>query len=197
MLKWHRRVGNEMRRRLGTRFVWLSDEWYCLSGKRVPSRRHYEGFPQLEDGVGTTRLFLDDLERTRSRLPTESPHPIVGTLVTGEASQGAVGNLRDTLNAVGGVRVGLLAVRNRWFGGTIGVAGLLTASDITAALVQAGLRGKVWLPNVCLSRESGAFLDDVMPHEVAAATQCEVEAVPPLPSALVAAMGLTPSGPMG
>ncbi len=191
ILRWHRRRGSEMRRTLGTRFVWLSDEWYYLAHVRVPSRRHYEGFPQLDDGVGTTRLFLDDLERTRRRLPKRSERSITGRLVTGELAQEVVGDLRDALNAVDGVQLGLVVVPNRWFGGTISVAGLLTGADIAEALVRTRVRGKVWLPDVCLSKEGGVFLDDVTLGDLEARTRCEVEAVHPFPSAVASAMGLT------
>src|SRR5205814_1832220 len=46
--------------RLGTRFAWLADEWYFLANLPFPGKAHYEEFPQLEDGIGTVRLFLEN-----------------------------------------------------------------------------------------------------------------------------------------
>src|SRR5262249_19343477 len=51
------------RKRLGTRFAWLSDEWYFLADLPIPGAAHYEEFPQLEDGIGTVRLFLEDAKK--------------------------------------------------------------------------------------------------------------------------------------
>ncbi|HEV2471921.1 MAG TPA: DUF512 domain-containing protein, partial [Chthonomonadales bacterium] len=61
---------------LGTRFVWLADEWYFLAGINTPGMRHYEEFPQLEDGVGTVRLFLDEAKRLYNRLPAGVSVPV-------------------------------------------------------------------------------------------------------------------------
>jgi hypothetical protein len=54
------RRAREFERTLGTRFAWLADEWYCLAERAYPGRAHYEDFPQLEDGIGTVRIFLED-----------------------------------------------------------------------------------------------------------------------------------------
>jgi putative radical SAM enzyme (TIGR03279 family) len=61
------------RRELGGRFVFLSDEFYLGAGRDIPPRSHYEGFPQLEDGVGLVRLFLDELAKLEKRLPAAVP----------------------------------------------------------------------------------------------------------------------------
>ena len=59
---------------LGTRFAWLADEWYHIAGQDVPPRSHYEDFPQLEDGIGTIRLFLETRSSIALRLPDPRSH---------------------------------------------------------------------------------------------------------------------------
>ena len=184
--RWHR----QMMARLGTRFVWLSDEWYYLADKPVPARVHYEGFPQLEDGVGTTRLFLDDLRSLASRLPDSISHPRAGTVVTGELAAAPVREMCRRLNAVGGIRLTTVAVRNDWFGGTISVTGLLTARDIAGALGKDTGDGEVFIPDICL-KDREVFLDDLTCGDLERTISRPVTVVSARPRALADALGLT------
>lgn len=197
MIAWARRVSNELRKRLGTRFVWLSDEWYFLAGVLVPSRRHYEGFPQLEDGVGTTRLFLDELRQVVKKLPAASPRPHRALLVTGELAADVVRKLADALNGVAGLNVTTVAVPNRWFGGTISAAGLLTGRDIVETLSKYRPDGTVYLPDICLRDRTDALLDDMTIADLETLTGRRVHVTPPRPRALAGLLGLTPSGSIG
>jgi len=197
LVGWLRRRTASMKRQLGTRFVWLSDEWYFLAGRHVPSRSHYEGFPQLEDGVGTTRLFLDDLQRVARSIPAVVEPARNVLLVTGELAADAVGRMASMLNAVAGLHVDIIVVRNDWFGGTISAAGLLTGRDIGAALAGANRDATVYLPDVCLREKSGVLLDDMTVEDLRAKTGLRIEVTAPYPSALAAHLGLTPAKQMG
>jgi putative radical SAM enzyme (TIGR03279 family) len=66
----------EFRRRLGTTFAFLADEIYIKAGLKIPSRRHYGDYPQIEDGVGMIRTFLDSFKRFLRRLKKSSPKGI-------------------------------------------------------------------------------------------------------------------------
>ncbi|HSV74273.1 MAG TPA: DUF512 domain-containing protein [Chthonomonadales bacterium] len=186
-------LARRLRGELGSRFVWLSDEWYWLSDRPVPSRGHYETFPQLGDGVGTTRLFLDEAARLARRLPTATPRPVHGTVVTGALAAGAVRAWVERLNVVEGVSLDLCVAPNRFFGERIGVAGLLTAQDIVASVRQCGGTGPVWVPSVCLSAD-GIFLDEWSPADLSRACERPVEVVEPTPGGLAAALGLLRRG---
>ncbi|MFY7952497.1 MAG: DUF512 domain-containing protein, partial [Armatimonadaceae bacterium] len=98
VLDWCEPQRREFLKSLGTRFVYPSDEFYLNTDSPVPQKREYEGFPQLEDGVGLVRLFLDDLAATERRLPKESVSPGSYTLVTGEIAAPLVRQLSNTLN---------------------------------------------------------------------------------------------------
>ncbi|MBM3493921.1 MAG: DUF512 domain-containing protein, partial [Armatimonadetes bacterium] len=113
-----------------------------------------------------------------------------GTLVTGELARGLVFALSNSLNAVDGIALDVVAVANTWFGGTISVAGLLTACDIVGALAGHGGSGDVFIPDVCL-RDGDAFLDDVTPDEVGRSVGRRIRIVPSSPRGLAAALGLT------
>ena len=152
---------------LGTNFAFLSDEFYLNAGVPVPLSAQYEGFPQLEDGVGMVRLFIDDLQKWRKKRPAKARSPRTATLVTGELAGPLVTELAEALNEVEDVDVNVCIVHNTFFEGNISVAGLLTGKDIVTALQGMGdnLGERVILPSVMLrDPDRDIFLDD-MPLE--------------------------------
>lgn len=169
--------------RLGTRFAFLSDEWFFLAGQPIPGRRYYEDFPQLEDGVGTVRLFLERASRLARRLPDSLPRPVRMTLVTGELPAAVIERFADILQRVRGVELNVCVVPNRFFGGTVSVAGLLTAQDIVDTLSRFPAHPTVVLPSICL-REGYLFLDDVTVEQFEAQIGRRVLVVEPHPAAL-------------
>jgi putative radical SAM enzyme (TIGR03279 family) len=189
MLREVTRWGVALARRIGTRFVWLSDEWYNLAGKPVPSARHYEDFPQYEDGVGTIRSFLDAARRVARRLPPEAAAPVTGAVVTARLAAPVVSGFVDRLNAVEGVSLQTLVVANRFFGDTINVAGLMTGQDILATLREHPGPGPVYLPSICL-KDDYLFLDDMTVDSLASAAGRQVIVVDITPAALAQAVGL-------
>ena len=178
---------------LGTRFAWLADEWYHIAGQDVPPRSHYEDFPQLEDGIGTIRLFLDDAKRTGLRLPLRVPVPIQATLVTAEMPARHVQAFADRLNRIEGVDINVCVVKNDFFGGDIHIAGLLTAQDILAQLKTfPDCHQTVYIPKICL-RDEVLFLDDVTLEESRVSSGLDLRAVGNTPRELAQALGLTRS----
>ncbi len=175
---------------IGTRFAWLADEWYHIAGQDVPPRSHYEDFPQLEDGIGTIRLFLDDAKRTGLRLPIRVPISIEATLVTAEMPAQHVQAFADRLNRIEGVNINVCVVKNDFFGGDIHIAGLLTAQDILAHLKNfPGCHQTVYIPKICL-RDDVLFLDDVTLEEARVSSGLDLRAVGNTPHDLAQALGL-------
>ena len=184
------RLGEEFTRTHGTRFAWLADEWYHIAGEKFPPRSHYEEFPQLEDGIGTIRLFLESLKQITPRLPARVPVPIEATLVTAEMPAAYVQNLADRLNRVEGVNLNVCVVKNDFFGGDIHIAGLLTAQDILAQLkAYPDCHQTVYIPKICL-RDDTLFLDDVTLEEACATSGLDLRAVGNTPRELALALGL-------
>lgn len=175
---------------LGTRFAWLSDEWYFLAHRPVPGRRHYEGFPQLDDGVGSSRLFLDELARIARRLPRSSAKPRSGVAVTGLLAGALIHEMCARFSSVEGISLTAGVVSNEWFGGSISATGLLTARDMASSLGRTGADGDVFIPDVCL-REGAVFLDDAAPADLANAIGRNVRVVPSSPRGLAEELGLT------
>jgi putative radical SAM enzyme (TIGR03279 family) len=191
LLDWAEERRAHFKRTLGGRFVFLSDEFYLNAGRPVPPRSHYEGFPQLEDGVGLVRLFLDDLEQVKRTLPKRVNAPRSFTLVTGEMPAPLVRQLADLMNRVAGVSVNVCVVHNWFFEGNIQVAGLLTGADIVRALTAPDfpLNETVIVPNVLLrDGENRVTIDDLTLADLADRTGRPFFAVDRMPSAAAALM---------
>ncbi len=183
--------GRQMKylRELGTSFVWLSDEWYVMAGRSVPGIRHYERFPQYEDGVGTIRLFKERQRTLARRLPDKMTGSYRATVVTGELAAPALADFIGQLNRISGLQLNLCVVKNEFFGGGINVTGLLTATDILAQLQRFPVLGEVIIPSICL-RDEYLFLDDVTVSELSQNLDRPVRVVGISPHDLAANLGL-------
>jgi putative radical SAM enzyme (TIGR03279 family) len=147
--------------RLGSRFAWLSDEWYLIAGLPLPSRSAYEDLPQQENGVGSIRAFLEQLDRATTDLPPRLEQPrrlswVVGRLV-GEALAPVVARL----NRIEGLQLGLHALPSPYWGQEQVVTGLLTGSDLLCGLAGRDLGERLLLPSVTLRQGDPVFLDDL------------------------------------
>lgn len=181
----------QYRRRFDTSFVFLSDEFYLNAGVEVPSARRYEGFPQLEDGVGLVRLFIDDARRVASRLPKSASKRCTATMVTGELAGPLLRDFAGVLSRVDNIEVNVCVVHNRFFEGGINVAGLLTGRDLADALnaMGDGVGERVLVPAIMLrDPDRDVFLDDMTVEQFAAAVNRRVCVVDRTPSAAARAV---------
>ena len=166
---------------LGRRMVFVADEYYLMAGLPLPPARNYEGYPQHENGIGMARAFTEGFRRPSAEGPGGVRHgffaavdaaPAAGyraprlPTVTGGRDDRPVVVLTGTYGAtvlgplVAGherTDVRVRAVPNDFFGGNIGVAGLLTAEDVARSLGDIPDGTRVLLPDACLNE--GRFLD--------------------------------------
>ncbi len=152
----------------------ISDEFYLCAGYDFPPAEFYDGFPQFEDGIGMMRCFIDEWHAAQDKLVTlAAAHvgPAV-TIVTGEGFNKVLSKLVDETFAPGQVQV--LAVKNRFFGGNVDVAGLLTAADMIDAINDFAPKGKVFVPAVAFNASS-LTLDDQKLEDICSATGCDVQ----------------------
>jgi len=161
----------------GGRFVFASDEFYLLSGRPVPSDEEYEGYPQLENGVGLLRLLLKDWEAWQDRLPAALKKELYATVATGIAAARCLEPLVEKLNRVKGLHVKLVPVINNVFGSSVTVAGLLTARDLLSDLRVTGVRGTLYLPAVMLREGKNMFLDGYTVDQLGAELGAEIVVV--------------------
>jgi putative radical SAM enzyme (TIGR03279 family) len=151
--------------RLGTRFVYASDEMYLRVQTRLPARARYEDFPQLDNGVGGARLMIDEAAAILRRLGRGKPAECrSATLVTGTMLAPILRRLVRRLNDGAGLRLRVQPVENRFLGRTVTTAGLLAGRDIMDAL-SVGRHREVVVPEMALRK--GQFIDDMTLDEMA------------------------------
>jgi putative radical SAM enzyme (TIGR03279 family) len=150
-----RRWQRELLRELGSRLVFAADELYLLSGLPFPGRGSYEGFPQLGNGIGCARLFLEGVRRMR---PPRLRQFTRVTLATGEMAAGLVKEMARKLAAGGRVSAQVCVIENRLLGRSVTTAGLLAGRDIARALAGRDLGDLVIVPAGAV-REGEGFLD--------------------------------------
>ena len=177
----------EFKRRLGTRFVFPSDELYLLADSDFPSSAAYEGFPQLEDGIGLCRIFLDELRRLRRTTSGKRIGDGRYVLVTGALAGPLVQQLADLLNEFDGVSARVCITKNRFLGETVTVAGLLAGRDIAEALRDIREEDEILIPRIALNDDK--FLDDMTVSELQTQVVARISIVPPSPRALVGSLG--------
>ncbi|TVS02236.1 MAG: TIGR03279 family radical SAM protein [Cyanobium sp. PLM2.Bin73] len=183
------------RHRLGSRFAWLSDEWYLLAGLPLPPRRQYEDLPQQENGVGSIRAFLESLDQATVSLPARLHRPrrlswVVGALVA-EALQPVV----ERLNRVEGLELMLHGLPSPYWGQQQVVTGLLTGSDLLSGLAGRDLGEGLLLPAVMLRQGEPVFLDDLRLDDLEARLPVPVQLVHGAADLVAACTGATRQDP--
>lgn len=172
-------IQRELRKRLGTTFAYLGDEIYLKAETSIPGRRHYGNYPQIEDGIGMVRSFETAFESMVQRLerrPMTHPGKVAGTILTGSLFAPVLEKQVKRLNAEVGTRLHVVAVENKYFGGDVSVAGLLTGGDMIA--VSERVRGKfVLIPKTTLKSDEEIMLDGKHLRDLESEFGVPVEAV--------------------
>ncbi|MBQ9442416.1 MAG: DUF512 domain-containing protein [Selenomonadaceae bacterium] len=153
----------KIRAECGKTFVYLGDEFYFLAGKKIPPADFYDDFPQIENGIGMTRNFIDEFnfEAENSLRITNCALRI--DVVAGTSFAKVLKNLVAEKNP----NVRILPVENNFFGKTVNVSGLLTGGDIINALKKNSRdRDAILIPATALRSGENIFLDDVTLDEL-------------------------------
>lgn len=152
-----------LKKRLGTRFVYLGDEMYLMTGQSVPPQSEYEGFPLVENGIGMVRRFTDGFENRIAELEDLALPPQHFVLVTGMLGTHFLDVMVKRLNRISWINARVVPVVNHFLGEGITVSGLLSGNDIGRALIDAQVRSDetVLLPPNCLNH-NGLFLDNLL-----------------------------------
>ena len=150
----------------GVHFVHASDEWYLMAGWDFPPQETYDGYLQLENGVGMMRLFLNEFEDAMEEL-SRSSHCLRErreelSIATGRLAYPYILEMAGRLMALdGGINIHVYEITNRFFGEKITVAGLLTGGDMIEQLKGKPLGERLLLSQNMLSAGEEVFLDDV------------------------------------
>ncbi len=168
----------------GIHFIHASDEWYILAGLPLPEQERYDGYPQLENGVGMLRLqeeeFKEALGEAKALIKrqTKEPKPRRISVATGMLAYTHIQDMARRLTALSPwLTIRVWPIRNDFFGEQITVSGLLTGGDIRAQLAGKELGEALYLPQNVLRSGEEVFLDDMTLQQLGNALQTRVNIV--------------------
>lgn len=168
------------RGRYGTAFVWAADEFYVKAGLEVPGYDEYEGFPQLDNGVGMLANFSAEFDKELERTPEQSKGQVCQRpryVVTGRAAASFIEGLCGRIRERFGLKLEIIVVQNNFFGENVTVSGLLTGGDIlrSAGRVESG--SLLFIPRNALRAEGDLFLDGMTCKDLESALDAVVRVV--------------------
>lgn len=146
-------------------FVYLADEFYLSAGRPIPNYEDYDEFPQLENGVGIVRHFIDEWENKLSPVPGYHK-PMTLDVVCGVSAAKILEPLLSKLG-IPNLTIRLAVVENKFFGSHVTVTGLLTGGDILNHLKLLGdERQGIIIPGIALRKGEAVFLDGLQPADI-------------------------------
>lgn len=176
--------------RYGLHFIHASDEFYLMAGRELPEEERYDGYIQLENGVGMMRLFREEFSEAVKKLRQAPDYAKKWsrvkrtlTIATGKLAFPVIREAAETMSAFcPGLKIHVCAIRNDFFGETITVAGLVTGQDLIAQLKERqeegeDMGGTLLIPSNMLRSGEQVFLDDVTVQDVEKALGLTVKAV--------------------
>ena len=171
--RWQKKIYEEY----GIHFIHAGDEWYLLAEEEVPEEERYDGYLQLENGVGMLRLLFNEFEEGMERLGDGDRSGEISA-ATGKLAYPYISRMADRIQErYPGVKVHVYCIRNDFFGERITVSGLITGQDIIAQLKGKELGSRLLLPCNMLKADEDVFLDDITVKEVSDALQVPVDIV--------------------
>ena len=161
----------------GSRFAWLSDEWYLIAKKSLPSLNSYEDLPQKENGVGSIRSFLRAMDEATINLPTKIDQKRTCSWVVGKLVENELLKSCKRLNKINNFVLHLYGIPSPYWGQEQIVTGLLTGQDLIKGLRGKELGDELLLPSVMLRQGEKIFLDDMTLQELSLSLNVSVRIV--------------------
>ncbi len=145
----------------GTRVVFPADEFYVTAERPIPSGKCYEEYSQYENGVGMLRSLADEFE-SAMKLADDPPKPRTVSIATGAAAYKFISELVEKAEKKWhNINCNVYKITNHFFGETITVSGLITATDIISQLKDKPLGDALLLTTSMFKRDTDIFLDDM------------------------------------
>ena len=161
----------------GIHFVQASDEFYIMAGRELPEEDRYDGYIQLENGVGMVRLLKEEVSEVLNGMNGDDREVEV-SLATGRLAAVYLQELVEKIQEkFPKVKAHIYPIRNDFFGETITVAGLITGQDLMAQLKGQTLGSRLLIPSVMLRSGEDVFLDDITVGQLEEALQIPIDVV--------------------
>ena len=171
--KWQKKLYAEH----GTHFIHASDEFYILAGRPMPEEERYDGYVQLENGVGMIRLMTEEVRQALEELDGDGREDEV-SVATGQLAYPFLNEYAEQIRAkFPGIKVHVYPITNHYFGESITVAGLITGTDLLSQLKGKNLGSRLLLPACMFRSGEEVFLDDYSRQDLQKALQVTVNIV--------------------
>ena len=171
--KWQKKVYAEY----GIHFIHAGDEWYLLAEEEVPEEERYDGYLQLENGVGMLRLLFNEFEEGYAKLE-DGVHQEEISLATAKLAYPYLERMAKKMEEkYKGLKVHTYCIRNDFFGERITVSGLITGQDLMKQLKDQPLGSRLLIPCNMLKMDEDIFLDDYTLKEVSDTLQVPIDIV--------------------
>ena len=166
-----------MMERHGIHFIHASDEWYILAGKKLPEETRYDGYLQLENGVGMMRLLETEVKERLAGLEGDN-REFTASVATGKLAAPFIQQYMKLIQEkFPNIKVNVYTIRNDFFGERITVSGLITGADLREQLKDRELGEKVLIPCNMLRSGEDVFLDDLTVDDIREALGTELVVV--------------------
>ena len=177
VLKQIHRWQEHFRKEYGTAFVHASDEWFILAGEDFPPEEYYEGYGQLENGVGMMRLLISEVEEALDEMQGDNREREL-SIATAKLAYPTMCMLTERIREkYPNIVIRVYCIENHFFGEMITVTGLLTGQDIIKQLSGKKLGERLLLPGNMLKADEDIFLDDITLNELSTALQVPVNII--------------------
>lgn len=171
--RWQEKIYHEH----GIHMIHAGDEWYVLAEEEVPEEARYDGYLQLENGVGMMRLLFNEVQEALSAVTGDGRQREI-SLATGRLMYPYIGKILEEIRKkFPNITTHLYAIRNDFFGERITVSGLITGQDLTGQLKGQPLGERLLLPCNMLKIGEPVFLDDFTLEEVENSLQVKTDIV--------------------
>jgi putative radical SAM enzyme (TIGR03279 family) len=161
----------------GSHFIHVSDEFYILAGRSMPEEERYDGYVQLENGVGMTRLLEEEVTEALNKLEQDNMEEEVAIATGKLAAPYIEDHAKKIMEKFPGRKVRVYTITNVFFGEQITVAGLITGQDLISQLKDKNLGSRLLLPECMFRSGEEVFLDDLTRTDVQKALQVQVDIV--------------------
>ena len=171
--RWQEKIYQEY----GIHFIHAGDEWYLLAEEDVPEEERYDGYLQLENGVGMLRLLFNEFAEGFEALTGDDRQDEL-SIATGKLAYPYLCKMAEKITEkFPGVRIHVYCIRNDFFGERITVSGLITGQDLMAQLKERELGRRLLIPCNMLKTDEDVFLDDFTVEQVSGALQVPIDIV--------------------
>lgn len=171
--RWQKKLFEEH----GTHFIHASDEFYILAGRPLPEEERYDGYIQLENGVGMLRLLEEEVESALQELQGDETEEEI-SIATGQLAAPFIErHVNSIRRKYPNFTIYVYPIRNYFFGEQITVAGLVTGQDLIGQLKDKRLGSRLLLPECMFRSGEEVFLDDITRGELQKALQVKVDIV--------------------